>query len=70
MSDMNYEEQYATYTSIRARLEPYYNELESHIWMLAPQFLLGGMTALECIRLGKSDDVVAIIDRLDSGAYL
>lgn len=66
----NYEQQYAVYTSIRARLDGFYTELESHVWMLAPQSQLGGMTALECIRLGRESEVEAIIDRLESGAYL
>lgn len=55
---------------IRRRLGEWYSPDEVEAWLHAPQLHLDGAVAIELIRAGDTAPVIAILDRLDAGAYL
>ena len=61
LSDLHY---------IVGRLREYYTAEEIRMWLFARHPQLGGERALDLINDGRSEDVLGVLDRLDSGAYL
>lgn len=52
------------------RLSEYYSGDEIRIWLYARHPQLEGQRAIDLIHEGKSIEVLSVLDRLDSGAYL
>jgi transcriptional regulator with XRE-family HTH domain len=52
------------------RLADFYTPEEIRIWLHAVHPLLHGERAIDAITSGRTAEVLAVIDRLDSGAYL
>lgn len=52
------------------RLRDYYARDEVRVWLFARHPQLGGERAIDLINRGKSEAVLEVIERLDSGAYL
>ncbi len=61
LSDLHY---------IVGRLRDYYTSEEIRMWLFARHPQLGGERALDLINDGRSEEVLGVLDRLDSGAYL
>nr|WP_316652881.1 antitoxin Xre/MbcA/ParS toxin-binding domain-containing protein [uncultured Gellertiella sp.] len=61
LSDLHY---------IVGRLQEYYAADEIRTWLYARHPQLNGERAIDLIHQGKSIDVLAVLDRLDTGAYL
>ena len=61
LSDLHY---------IVGRLRDYYTSEEIRMWLFARHPQLGGERAIDLINDGRSEDVLGVLDRLDSGAYL
>ena len=61
LSDLHY---------IVGRLRDYYSAEEIRVWLYALHPQLEGRRAIDLITEGQSEAVVAILDRLDSEAYL
>lgn len=61
LSDLHY---------IVGRLEEYYSPQEIRLWLYAPHPQLEGRRAIDLIVDGKTEAVVAILERLDAEAYL
>lgn len=51
------------------RLAEFYTPEETRIWLYSKHRLLGGERAIDLIHAGKADEVLAIIESLDGGAY-
>ena len=52
------------------RLGEYYDPDEIRVWLYAPHPQLDGERVIAPIRAGRTEDVLAIIDRLGADAYL
>jgi transcriptional regulator with XRE-family HTH domain len=52
------------------RLKEYYTSEEIRVWLYALHPQLEGQRAIDLITAGESEAVIAILDRLDSEAYL
>jgi uncharacterized protein (DUF2384 family) len=52
------------------RLRDYYTRDEVRVWLFARHPQLGGERAIDLINEGKSEDVLDVLERLDSGAFL
>ena len=61
LSDLHY---------VVGRLRDYYSSNEIRIWLFARHPQLGGERAIDIINDGRSEEVLDILERLDSGAYL
>ena len=61
LSDLHY---------IVGRLRDYYTSEEIRMWLYARHPQLGGERAIDLINDGRSEDVLGVLERLDSGAYL
>lgn len=61
LSDLHY---------IVSRLRDYYTSDEIRIWLYARHPQLNGERAIDLINDGKSEDVLNILERLDSAVYL
>ena len=61
LSDLHY---------IVGRLQEYYSPAEIRIWIFARHPQLEGERAIDLINEGRSEEVLAILDRLDADAYL
>ena len=61
MSDLSY---------VVMRLGDYYSQEEVRAWLYAPHPQLNGERAVDLIHDDRSEEVIAILDRLDSDAYL
>ena len=61
MSDLSY---------VVMRLSEYYNQEEVRAWLYARHPQLDGERAIDLIHDDRSEEVLAIIDRLDADAYL
>lgn len=61
LSDLHY---------IVERLKDYYSAGEIRMWLYARHPQLGGERAIDLINQDRSADVLAVLDRLDAGAYL
>ena len=55
---------------IRGQLAEFYSAMEAEKWLVSPHELLGGKSAIEMIRAGKSDEVFCLLDQLRSGAHV
>jgi transcriptional regulator with XRE-family HTH domain len=55
---------------IVGRLGEYYSPGEIRMWLFARHPQLAGERAIDVINAGRSEEVLGILDRLDSGAYL
>lgn len=56
--------------SFMKRLTAFYDVNDAHRWMCSPHIDLNHKTPIDLVRAGRSDEVDAIIDRLESGAYI
>ena len=61
LSDLHY---------IVGRLRDYYTSEEIRMWLYARHPQLGGERAIDLINDGRSEEVLGVLERLDSGAYL
>ena len=61
LSDLHY---------IVGRLRDYYKPDEIRMWLFARHPQLGGERAIDLINEGRSEEVLGVLERLDSGAYL
>ena len=61
LSDLHY---------IVGRLKDYYSAQEIRTWLYARHPQLNGERAIDLINEGRSEEVLAILDRLDSAAFL
>jgi transcriptional regulator with XRE-family HTH domain len=52
------------------RLSDFYSADEIRLWLHARHPLLDGARAIDLIRANRTEDVLAVIDRLDAGAFL
>lgn len=52
------------------RLSDFYTPEETRLWLHARHPLLGGERAIDLINQGRTEEVLAVIERLDSGAYI
>lgn len=52
------------------RLSDFYTPDETRLWLHASHPLLNHERAIDLIRDGQSEEVLAVIERLESGAYL
>lgn len=51
------------------RLGDFYSADETRVWLHAGHQLLNGARAIDLINEGRTEDVLAVIDGLDSGPY-
>jgi uncharacterized protein (DUF2384 family) len=61
MSDLSY---------VVMRLSEYYNQEETRAWLYSRHPQLQGQRAIDLIHDERTEEVLAILDRLDSDAYL
>ena len=61
LSDLHY---------IVGRLRDYYTSEEIRMWLYARHPQLGGERAVDLVNDGRSEEVLGVLERLDSGAYL
>lgn len=52
------------------RLSDFYTPDEARLWLHARHPLLKGERAIDLIHNGRTEEVLAVIERLDSGAYV
>ena len=52
------------------RLSDFYTADEARLWLHSRHPLLGGERAIDLINSGRTEDVLAVIERLDAGAYV
>jgi len=52
------------------RLSDFYTPEETRLWLHARHPLLGNQRAIDLIHDGRTEEVLAVIERLDAGAYL
>ena len=52
------------------RLREFYSRDETRLWLHARHPLLNGERAIDLIRGNRTEDVLAVIERMDAGAYL
>jgi len=50
-------------------LSDFYTADETRIWLHTPHPRLGGERAIDLINAGRTEDVLAVIEALDSGAF-
>ncbi|MCH8075270.1 MAG: helix-turn-helix domain-containing protein [SAR324 cluster bacterium] len=51
-------------------LADFYPPEEARLWLFAPHKLLNGKSPANTIKIGMTNDVLAIIDQLKTGAYV
>lgn len=51
------------------RLAEFYDPDETRIWLYSKHRLLNGERAIDLIHAGRADEVLAVIESLDQGAY-
>lgn len=51
------------------RLAEFYDPDETRIWLYSKHRLLNGERAIDLIHSGRADEVLAVIESLDQGAY-
>ncbi len=51
-------------------LSDFYSPDEARLWLHAPHPLLHRERAVDLIHAGRTEEVLAVIDRLEAGAYL
>ena len=52
------------------RLSDFYTADETRLWLHASHPLLNGERAIDLINHGRTEEVLALIERLDAGAYV
>lgn len=52
------------------RLSDFYSADEARLWLHARHPLLGGERAIDLINSDRTEEVLAVIERLDAGAYI
>lgn len=52
------------------RLSEFYTAGETRLWLHTPHPLLNNERAIDLINAGRTEEVLAAIERLDSGAYI
>jgi len=52
------------------RLSDFYTPDETRLWLHASHPLLNGERAIDLINTNRTEEVLAVIDRLDAGAFL
>lgn len=52
------------------RLGDFYNPADAQAWMNSPHPLLENKWPFNMIILGRAEEVLAVIERLDAGVYL
>jgi len=52
------------------RLSDFYTPDEARLWLHSKHPLLDQRRAIELIREGRTEEVLAVIERMDAGAYL
>lgn len=52
------------------RLSDFYTPEETRLWLHAPHPLLDRHRAVDLIHAGRTEEVLAVIDRLEAGAHL
>lgn len=52
------------------RLSDFYTPEETRLWLHTKHALLGQERAIDLIHEGRTEEVLAVIERLDAGAYL
>lgn len=52
------------------RLSDFYTPEETRLWLHASHPLLNQERAIDLINTGRTEEVLAVIDRLEAGAYL
>jgi transcriptional regulator with XRE-family HTH domain len=52
------------------RLSDFYTPDETRLWLHARHPLLNGERAIDLINGGRTEEVLAVIERLESGAYI
>ena len=52
------------------RLGDFYTAEETRLWLHTPHQMLGGQRAIDLINSGRTQDVLTVIEALDSGAYV
>ncbi|WP_299442159.1 antitoxin Xre/MbcA/ParS toxin-binding domain-containing protein [uncultured Rhodospira sp.] len=52
------------------RLSDFYTPDETRLWLHAAHPLLNNDRAIDLINTGRTEEVLAVIERLDAGAYL
>ena len=52
------------------RLADFYTPDETRLWLHAGHPLLNNERAIDLISAGRTEEVLAVIERLDAGAYL
>ena len=52
------------------RLSDFYTPDEARLWLHSKHPLLSQLRAIDLIREGRTEEVLATIDRMDAGAYL
>ena len=55
---------------VAMRLGAYYSREEVRAWLHAPHPQLDGERAVDLVHSGRTEEVIAILDRLDADAYL
>lgn len=55
---------------IRQRLAEHYTETELDLWIYRPHPQLGDVPPRSLVDQGRAEEVHALIDRLDAGAYI
>ncbi|MGH7097561.1 MAG: helix-turn-helix domain-containing protein [Stellaceae bacterium] len=51
------------------RLAEFYSPEETRLWLYSRHRLLGDKRAIDLIHIGRTDEVLAVIDSLDEGTY-
>ena len=51
------------------RLSEYYTADETRLWLHTPHPMLGGKRAIDVLNDGGMEDVLAVIESIDTGAY-
>jgi hypothetical protein len=65
------EEVKATFAdAIRTLEQHWYDDAELARWIVAPHPQFEGLSALQMLAAGRKDAVLAVVQRLDDGAYL
>jgi transcriptional regulator with XRE-family HTH domain len=59
----------ATLAWLAEELSEFYEPEEAKLWLFTPQRLLGGATPADRIEQDRVDDVLALIKRLQDGAF-
>ena len=51
------------------RLSEFYTADETRLWLHTPHEMLGGKRAIDVLNDGEMEDVLAVIESMDAGAF-